>query len=100
MAGEVIRLSPRTELARERAKNIQARRYEIAPAEIGGLWGLDLGAYVGALCGGAFPRVGECRYWIDEDQHLQFEHVGCLALDVGNWAYDPSEDDYPGGDAA
>lgn len=99
MAADIIPLrSSRSELVRERARQIV--KGEIRPFEtgIGRGFGLNLETYRCGLCDGRFAPVGWAWFWY-EDEPMVVVHKGC-GKEAENWAYDPEQDDYPGGSAA
>lgn len=99
MAADIIPLrASRSELVRERARKIVNGEVRHHDTIVGGPMGLDLETYRCGLCDGRFAPVGWAWIWY-EDEPMVAAHRGC-GREAENWAYDPSEDDYPGGNAA
>ena len=94
MTADIIPLrSSRSELVKERARQIVSG--EIRPFEtgIGRGFGLNLETYRCGLCGGEFAPVGWAWFWY-ESESMVVVHKGC-GKEAENWTWNPDEDDYP-----
>lgn len=104
MAADIIPLrSSRSELVRERAARIVDGTFLLMKVPHGrGGFDIDLSTMRCAFCSGEWPAQGFAYTFHDQYGTFLAIHVGCFR-EAPLWAgreYDPSEDDYPGGNAA
>lgn len=99
MVAEVIPLrSSRSELVKERARDLLAGKHKVFEVLVGGAMGVDLSTYRCSICEGQMAPIGRALIYYDEDSVMWALHRGCFTSmngvsDLEGWANPDGDDD-------